>query len=543
MKKKLVSVLMVAAMAASLVACGSNEAASTTTDASASTPAATTDAAPAEFKLESITAVVNGTFNIDDGEAGWAEFIEQWQAGVKADKDMDVKLTIQKLDHSGYEDAVGRLFASGDYPDVMIMSAEMFKQYAPTGLLWNMADAYANAEFQNRMNLPAINEGLMDASGALYGFAPTYGNGCVTYVKTAWLENCGINLDDIKTFDDYYAMLKKFHEEDPDGNGETGDTYGVVAAGFIGPEAPYVNYLPEFYQNAYPAILQDANGTWYDGFNTDANKAALTRLAQAYQDKVIDPETLTASTKISREKFFSNEQKGSSGCYTYWAGNWYNTLTTNLIKNEVNTELEQLAPIKEIKEGLGGYLNREAPVWVIIDDGDGNDAREQAIFDAFMDTMLDGDKVQTLWVYGAEGVHWSTEAESFKTNEGTSKEKPYDYEAGQFHLKQSPTDPNTIYSKNALDPNLIICPLVNGYKDENELITKGNKFFTSNCVDAPASPSSETLTNESGTINDAKNQVVTKVVTEGMDVDAAMNDLYVNAVGSTVELILSELNQ
>ena len=63
--------------------------------------------------------------------------------------------------------------------------------------------------------------------------------------------------EDIKTYDDYYNMLLKFHNEDPDGNGVTGDTYGVIAAGFVGNEAPYVNYLPEFWQDSYPAILQD----------------------------------------------------------------------------------------------------------------------------------------------------------------------------------------------------------------------------------------------------------------------------------------------
>ena len=55
---------------------------------------------------------------------------------------------------------------------------------------------------------------------------------------------------------DYLNLLVKFHEEDPDGNGVAGDTYGVVAAGFLGNEAPYINYLPEFWQDAYPAILQ-----------------------------------------------------------------------------------------------------------------------------------------------------------------------------------------------------------------------------------------------------------------------------------------------
>lgn len=70
----------------------------------------------------------------------------------------------------------------------------------------------------------------------------------------------------------------------------------------------------------------------------------------------------------------------------------------------------------------------------------------------------------------------------------------------------------------------------------------GNKFFTENCVDAPASPVSETYTNESGTIYDAKLAVVTAVVVDGGDVDAAMQT-YVDTVGSIVDQCLAELNQ
>ena len=70
-------------------------------------------------------------------------------------------------------------------------------------------------------------------------------------------------------------------------------TYGVAAAGFIGSEAPYTNYLPQFWQNAYPNFTYDENGVWYDGFNTQETKDALLRLQQAYADGVIDPESLT----------------------------------------------------------------------------------------------------------------------------------------------------------------------------------------------------------------------------------------------------------
>lgn len=538
MKKKLVSVLLTAAMVASLVGCGGSkeEAPAETTEKTeasaekAETPAENAEAPAESYQLDKITMVVNGTLTatVDNGQA---DFEKQWEDAVGVD------LEIQQLDHSGYVDAVGRLFAGGDYPDVIIMSADMYAQYAPTGLLWDMTDAYANADFQARMALPTINEALKK-DGKLYGFAPTYGNGCVTYVKQAWLDAVGLKAEDIKTYDDYYNMLLKFHNEDPDGNGVNGDTYGVVAAGFVGNEAPYINYLPEFWQDAYPALVQDANGTWIDGFQTDATKAALLRLQQAYADGAIDPETLTASTKIAREKWFSNDQTGSAGVFTYWAGSWYQTLTDNLIKNEVDENIVQLAPIAEV----GKYLNREAPVWCIIDDGDGDNAREQAIFDAFIETMMDGDVVQTLWTYGAEDVHWSTKAESFVTNpDDPEKKKEYSYEDGVFHLKPSPNDPNSLWKKNHLDPALVVCPLTNGYVDQSELAVAGNKFFTENCVDAPVSPASETYTNESGTIYDAKLAVITEVVVNGGDVDAAM-ETYVSTVGSIVDQCLSELN-
>jgi multiple sugar transport system substrate-binding protein/putative aldouronate transport system substrate-binding protein len=155
--------------------------------------------------------------------------------------------------------------------------------------------------------------------------------------------------------------------------------------------------------------------------------------------------------------------------------------------------------------------------------------------------MMDGDKVQTLWTYGAEGVHWSTEAETFTTNPGTDSEKTYEYEDGVFHLKQSPGDSNSIYKKNAIDPALSIAGLTNGYVSTDELQLAGNEFFTENCVDAPVSPASDTWTNESGTIYDAKLAAVTTVVMEGGDVDAAMQT-YVDTVGSIVDQILSELN-
>ncbi len=545
MKKKLLAVLLSSAMVLSLAACGSQEAApaegdGSTAEATTGEAAATEEAA--DYELTDLYITVDGTLtaNVDSGQA---EFVEQWEKAVSEKLGHDIKLHINQPEHSGYKDNVAQLLTTGtpgdgQYPDALIMSATMFKQYQTTGILWDMAEAYDNAEFQARVTLPLVNENMKTASGELYGFAPTYGNGCVTYVKQSWLDAAGLKIEDIKTFDDYYNMLKAFTQ-----GGQT----GVIAAGFGKlDEAPYINYMPEFWQGAYPAIYQK-DGQWVDGFQEQATIDALNRLAQGYADGVIDKDTEEASTKTAREKWFSNDQSTSEGVFTYWAGTWLRTLTSNMDKNDVDADLGddrlvQLAPIKEIKDTWGGYLNREAPVWVITDDGDGDNAREQAIFDALLETMLDGDTVQTLWTYGAEDVHWSTHAEEFVTNpDDAEKKKEYSYAEGEFHLKQAPNDPNSVWKKNHLDPVLVIAPLTNGFVDDDPLVVEGNKFFTENCVDAPQSPSSETLTEVEADLATAKTTLMNEVVAGKKSAEDAIVE-YQDTWGDTIATILEELN-
>lgn len=534
MKKKVLSLLLATAMVVVTAGCGSNDVASTASSDTPSTSSATAETSTTSeqndtsFQLDSITVVVDGTFNASV-DAGQAEFVKQWEDAV------GIKLNLQQLDHSSYIDGVGRLFASGDYPDVILLSAAMYAEYAQTGLLWDMTEAYDNADFQKRVILPAVNQNVR-IDGKQYGIATGLGGGCVTYVKQAWLDAVGMSAESITDWDSYYAMLKAFTTEDPDGNGKN-DTYGVAAAGFIGAEAPYVNYLPQFWQNAYPSFTYDENGVWYDGFNTEETKAALTRLQQAYADDVIDPESLTMGTKNVREKWWSSDQAGSFGSFTYWSGYWNDNLVNNMEKNGIDSGLARLAPI----EGMNGYLNREAPVYCIIDDGDGDNSREQAIFDAFFETMFDGGTVQTLWVYGAEDFHWSNKAETFTIGEG-EKATTYEYKDGEFHLRQNPTDPTTLWKKNAIDPSSMICSFTNGIDTVTDLTVECNAFFAENAVDAPRSASCEALTNYGGSITDLKNQVISEVVVKGGSVDEWM-EYYVTASADMVKEILEQLNQ
>lgn len=155
--------------------------------------------------------------------------------------------------------------------------------------------------------------------------------------------------------------------------------------------------------------------------------------------------------------------------------------------------------------------------------------------------MFDGGTVQTLWVYGAEGYHWSTEAETIVTGEGTDNAKTYEYKDGEFHLRLNPSDPSALWKKNAIDPSSMICSLENGFESATDLTKECNEFFSEHSVDAPHSASCDAITNYGGTITDAKNAVIAEVVVKDGDVDAAM-DNYVKTTQDMVNEILSELN-
>jgi multiple sugar transport system substrate-binding protein/putative aldouronate transport system substrate-binding protein len=541
MKKKVLSVLLAAAMVVSLAACGDNT--QTATESSAPSTEVASDSSEAEpvtYDLQQIRIMVDGTLNLDE-ETGLSDFEKAWEDAVGID------LVINKPDHSGYSESLSLALAGSEKPDVVLMPAAMYSQYASFGtVLWDMTDAYENADFQSALNdKKVVNEGNY-VNGRLYGMSPASGNGCVTYVKQSWLDNLGISVDDIKTFDDYYDMLKRFSTEDPDGNGVDGDTYGVIAPGIISSEAPWTNYLPEFWQNAYPALMQDENGTWIDGFQSEETKAALERLRQGWVDGVIDPDTTAfqGDTKKAREKWFGNDQTGTAGCFSYWAGTWRETLTNNLAKNGVQTEVAQLNLIDE----MDGFLDRKAPVWVIMNDNtlseEENNARCQAIFDAFFETMLDGGDVQVLWTYGVKGLHWDDKAETVVVApDDPEKRTETTYEEGQFHMLPGITDNTALYKKNHIDNILAIRDLPDYYTTSktSDLAAESSAAFYANAISAPALPTSTTYAVQSQVITDAVQVAIVSIVKDGVDYDTAMAT-YVSTAGSTVDTVLAELN-
>ena len=490
-----------------------------TQEATEATPTETAESTESEVvKPEQITVMMDGTvFTEPNGRAAFEEKLEE---------NLGIDIVFNQPDHSGYYDVVSQTFVGGDWPDVILLGAAYYATYASAGALADITDLWENSELKASGRI--VNEDLIEGlkiDGTLYGFSPARGNGCITYIRKAWLDQVGLEAP--TTYDEYLNMLKVFTENDMDGSGDPSNTYGVTAAGLIGNEAPYINYLPEFYQDAYPDFYKNDQGVWVDGFSEDAMAGALSRLKEAYEAGYIDKETITNGTKDCRNKFYDNKV----GVFTYWAGTWASNLVDNLDANGLESDLVMLPPIAEV----GTYIERQAPVWCITSKCE----NVEGVFKYFIETMLDGGDVQTLWTYGAEGTHWSTAAETV-----TYGDNSVTYEEGQFHMLPSLEQPDTLLKKNHIDPMLSLATFINGdpgVDNITPLARESAEDFNEWSELAPVIVANDTISDYSGDLWDLRNKVITQVVTQGMSVEEGMQ-LYKDGSASMVEEILASLN-
>ena len=532
MTKKAVSLGLVATMALSMTACNSaqgnnntttsapettstTETTSTSTTETSSAAETTTEAAEI-VKPEKITVMWDGTI-FKEGE----NYAEDFYKALSDKLGINVEFT--RPDHSGYSDQIMLAFADkNNIPDVIILPASYYASLSANGALWDMTDAWKNSDTYNSGRLVSIADKIIDSwyvtgpdgEKHMYGMYPARGNGTVTYVKASWAKAAGYETkEDLPTnWADYQTFLTALKEAN-------GGKAPVMAPGAISSEAPYINYLPEFYQDAYPDFIKDANGQWIDGFTTDAMKAALERLAWGYKEGVLNADIITKTkTADIRNMFYADD----FGIFNYWAGTWAYNLKNNLGKNGLDDELWALPAIDEV----GGYYERLSPM-ICITSACKN---PEGVFKYFIDTMLDGGDVQMLWMYGVEGVHYEWN-EDGKTITGLATQNT----AG--------TDKITKTTKNLFEANLKLANFkeVDPYVSADPVIEESFELFDSTAVIAPEVNMSDVYNDNSSEIWTYRKDVVAKVTLGEMTVEEAM-DYYEENVGDIVQEVLDSFN-
>ena len=248
MKKKIVSVLLVAAMAVSMfTGCGSKS------DSKKS------DSKSGEKTLEVWVPPLD-----DATEKNWGDLLKDWE------KENDCKVNLTVIPWDKYEETYTTALNSGEGPDVGYMYNEMFPTYIDAGAVEDLSSYVTDEDKKEYKYLS--NGNMMDGQ---YGWPLVTGVPFVLYYNEDILNALGEKAPE--TWDDF-ARICQEATKDTDGDGKV-DQYGF-ACGMNTSDIGAMQILNAYY---YSALWQNG-GQVYNGdlksvsFADEAGKEAVTWL-------------------------------------------------------------------------------------------------------------------------------------------------------------------------------------------------------------------------------------------------------------------------
>lgn len=248
MKKKIVSVLLVAAMAVSMfTGCGSKS-----------------DSKKSDSKFGEKTLEVWVPPLDDATEKNWGDLLKDWE------KENDCKVNLTVIPWDKYEETYTTALNSGEGPDVGYMYNEMFPTYIDAGAVEDMSSYVTDEDKKEYKYLS--NGNMMDGQ---YGWPLVTGVPFVLYYNEDILNALGEKAPE--TWDDF-ARICQEATKDTDGDGKV-DQYGF-ACGMNTSDIGAMQILNAYY---YSALWQNGGQVYNDdlksvSFADEAGKEAVTWL-------------------------------------------------------------------------------------------------------------------------------------------------------------------------------------------------------------------------------------------------------------------------
>lgn len=260
--------------------------------------------APADEKPLELSIFMPNTAQIDRSSSPVLDVIMQ---------KTNTKITMVEAAGDEWKQKLSVLISSGTEPNLMLFGQGeiyMLNKYAADGFMvpWNdpasnlMQSSMPNASA--RIQPDAIAK-LSNREGLLYALPQVRDIGYGAYfVRTDWLTKLG--MEKPTTLEEYKEMLRRFTEEDPDGNGKN-DTWGLIAD---------KNGNFELFAGPFGLPLNDwfeENGQLAYGSTHPRMKDALAFATEVYKAGYIHPDSTTMDSK-------TKEQLMSSGVIGLWHG-------------------------------------------------------------------------------------------------------------------------------------------------------------------------------------------------------------------------------
>ncbi|MCH1639805.1 extracellular solute-binding protein [Paenibacillus timonensis] len=278
-----------------------------------------TDTAAGDMKLRILSANVGGKTPEEN-----AKFEQE----IKRLTGIDV--TIERP-ASDYDQKVLTALGSGEKYD-LIEGSDLGKlnSFVDQGALTDLTGfVQGSSQLSDPSVVPASEwDQLKGQDGNIYAVFSKFQGGTMPIVRKDWLDK--LNLQEPKTLDDYYNVLKAFKEQDPDGNGKA-DTYGLSTSGL---------YDIQGFMSAaglkYRYVVKDGKRTI--PYASDAAIPMYEWFAKLTKEGIMDPNFVTNDTGKMRNLFLTDRV----GMVTYWDA-WVGMFNSTRQEADPNTTFEAKA--------------------------------------------------------------------------------------------------------------------------------------------------------------------------------------------------------
>ena len=404
----------------------------------------------------------------------------------------NVKFDFMYVDDSNWDDQLNVKLSAGELPDVMrLMNQNHIAKYVQQGILAELPQETIKEKAPNYVKMVEKydkNNVIWKATtynGKNYGFENINVDG--TYPgpiiwRTDWLQNVGITKTP-STIAEFETAMQKFRNDDPDKDG-TKDTYGMSNT-----MLPII-YAAYGITNAGNAELTTKDGKIVFSSTTPEAKQALLKLAEWYEEGLIDPEYVTGEHTTGYwaiSNAFVNNKIGVTGLGSFYH---YNApLSDGDIGSAVYQEFQksnataQYAPGKPIvgptgKSGavMGNYASE--PIGITV-----QGAKNQRIVDttlAMLDATYASDKdYYTLNTFGTKDVDYTVNAQgvySTKISVASEARKKgilvFTFASQNPDLKKQACAPLYKWGDENFNYEAISVPFVNPTKDYLDAVTQ-----------------------------------------------------------------------
>lgn len=216
---------------------------------------------------------------------------------------------------------------SGNYPDIIKAKTNDFVNYAKTGVIADITDAFEEYASDELKEYLAADSGLamqnVLVDGRIYGLpvlGSSYDSIPLMFIRQDWLDKLGLKMPE--TMEELKAVAHAFTYDDPDGNGKN-DTYGLALNGVnildsgVGDSNAIFNAFGVYLGNDGLDMVtgEDGKVTW-GGTNTEGMKQGLAFLQDLYQDGSLAKDFIT----MDSDAVF--EEAGAGRCGIWFGPMW-----------------------------------------------------------------------------------------------------------------------------------------------------------------------------------------------------------------------------